>query len=137
MDALTIDSTRNSPKVILDPINQVFEITGESRPENVRLFYEPIIRWIDDYYHEISASILRGNQPMKKLTIDIKLGYFNSSSAKFIFDLLHKVHQFYDHGIDVKANWFYEDNDEDMKQAGIDLSEMLDFPFAYIPTKPK
>lgn len=137
IDALIIERTRNSPRIYFDPACNVFEIIGESRPENVRLFYEPIVRWLDDYAYEINAAMMRGLQPIKSFTIDIKLGYFNSSSAKFVFDMLHKIHLFYDLGIDVKANWYYEEGDEDMKQAGFDLSEMLDFPFIYISTPAK
>lgn len=131
MDTLKIDQTRNTPKIIFDPVNNKFEITGASRPENVRIFYEPVVIWLENYYTEILDSIAKGKPVIEKFIIDIKLGYFNSSSAKFIHDALHRIHQLYDHGIDVKAKWYYDEGDDDMRQAGQDLSEMLDFPFIY------
>lgn len=127
MNQLFIEQTKNSPRLLFDPIENKFEIMGESRPENVRSFYEPILHWVNDFHDFIAAS----KKIPSQLNIKIRLGYFNSSSAKFIFDLLHKFHQFESLGTKPTVLWLYEDGDDDMKQAGLDLSEMLDFPFQY------
>ena len=56
MRKLIIDQTENSPKVILDPDKKIFEISGESRPPDVPLFYDEILRWLDEYTLHLSKS---------------------------------------------------------------------------------
>ena len=53
MRKLIIDQTSNSPKVILDPENKIYEISGESRPPDVREFYDQILTWMDDFSLEL------------------------------------------------------------------------------------
>ena len=43
MEKLIIEATGNSPRIVLDPESRNFEFSGESRPENVRKFYLPIL----------------------------------------------------------------------------------------------
>jgi len=49
MRKLIIEKTASSPKVIFDPDNNKFEISGESRPSDVNSFYGEILRWLEDY----------------------------------------------------------------------------------------
>ncbi|MCB0395617.1 MAG: SiaC family regulatory phosphoprotein [Flavobacteriales bacterium] len=49
MEALRIPATESSPAITLDPEKGTYEIIGESRPEDVRKFYEPILEWLDKY----------------------------------------------------------------------------------------
>ena len=43
MRKLIIEPRSNSPKVILDPEKKIYLISGESRPPDVREFYEPVL----------------------------------------------------------------------------------------------
>lgn len=128
MNKIEIEQSKNSPYINFDPNSGTFTIIGESRPENVRLFYEPLLEWMHKYTDEIGSGV---SNATKELIMYIRLGYFNSSSAKYIFDLLHQYHQIEKHGIKTRLEWQYDEGDEDMKQAGLDLSEMLDFQFDY------
>ena len=82
MEALRIEATEFTPEVIMDPASNVFEITGESRPENAGKFYKEILDWLDNYYN------LRYWKDSKfsgvEAVFEFKLDYFNSTSAKFI-----------------------------------------------------
>ena len=49
MEALDIRATNDTPKVLLDPENDIFEISGRSLPEDVVSFYQPVIDWLEDY----------------------------------------------------------------------------------------
>ena len=49
MRKLIIDQTSCSPKVILDPEKKIYHISGESRPPDVREFYDQILSWLDDF----------------------------------------------------------------------------------------
>ncbi|UCG26855.1 MAG: SiaC family regulatory phosphoprotein, partial [Bacteroidales bacterium] len=56
MKKIIIDATTNSPKVVLDPEKNTFEISGESRPKDVPAFYKPILEWLDDFGMNLSRS---------------------------------------------------------------------------------
>ncbi|MCK4663606.1 MAG: DUF1987 domain-containing protein [Bacteroidales bacterium] len=128
MKVFISDPSGTTPKVLFDPTNNKFEISGYSRPEDVRAFYKPIISWLKDFGKEID-SVKGFNKPIE---FNFKLIYFNSSSAKFLLDILIEINNFHKKGVSVSINWYYDDGDDDMKEVGEDLSEMVDFPFKYI-----
>ncbi len=49
MEVIKIKGSDDTPNVILDAANGIFEISGRSLPEDVAAFYEPIIDWLDEY----------------------------------------------------------------------------------------
>ena len=55
MEVIKIKGTDDTPTVILDKENGIFEISGRSLPEDVTTFYEPILSWLDDYQEEANA----------------------------------------------------------------------------------
>jgi hypothetical protein len=60
------------------------------------------------------------------------LKYFNSSSAKFFFDFLVELKKLTLLRIPVNVEWYYEDSDPEMLEAGKDLSQLAEFDFTYI-----
>jgi hypothetical protein len=129
MESLIIEATKISPRISFDTKTKIFEIKGESRPENVRVFYDPILNWLNEYGTELLSSNHDSNVVHE---FNFKLEYFNSSSSKYIFDILKKVVEFHLNGIQVKVNWFFDEGDEDMQEAGDELSRMVKYPFNYI-----
>ncbi|MFK7952088.1 MAG: DUF1987 domain-containing protein, partial [Ekhidna sp.] len=67
------------------------------------------------------------------LTANFAFEYFNTSSSKCLFDLLKRLARYKTQGADVIINWFYEEEDEDMKEAGEDYEDILGVGFNYIP----
>jgi hypothetical protein len=130
MNKLMIEATEISPKILFDPASRVFEIFGESRPENVREFYEPILNWLDEYGKELFSQ--PQDPEAKPLTFNFKLEYFNSSSSKFILDILRKIIEYHSKGVNIVINWHFDEGDEDMQEAGEELSKMVNFPFNYL-----
>lgn len=128
MNGINISATAKSPKVILDVENNIFDIEGNSRPENVRDFYYPIIDTLKEYFESIKEKAYDGFS----IKFNFKLDYFNSSSAKFLADMLVIIKNNAEHGLDIKVNWYFEDGDDDMKEAGEDFSDMISYPFSYI-----
>ncbi len=85
---MNISATSHTPKVMLDKKNLIFEIEGESRPENVYDFYCPIITKLKNELESISRDLKQAGHSKTSFKADFKLSYFNSSSAKFISDIL-------------------------------------------------
>ena len=126
MENFFLEPTEITPKIFFDVKTRIFEISGESRPENVKEFFEPVLLWIDNYFIE--------NEKNSKIdyTFKISLEYFNSSSAKFLLTILKKIAIYYFSGFNIKVKWYFEKDDEDMKEAGEQMSDMTKMPFEFI-----
>ena len=130
MKKLIIEQSSNSPKVILDPENRKFEISGESRPENVNELYMPILEWFDKFDMELSTEEYLENKD--QLEFNFNFEYFNSISAKFILDIFKKIGKLRTKDDGILVKWHYEKEDEDMLEVGKEMSRLVRFPFDYI-----
>jgi hypothetical protein len=128
MRKLIIEQTANSPKVILDPDKNRFEISGESRPPDVTVFYKEILRWLDDY----TTHIVKSNEIRDHVEFNLDFEYFNSSSAKYILDFCKQIGSVHSKGKNLTVKWHYEDDDMDMLEAGREMSRMAKIPFEFI-----
>jgi hypothetical protein len=131
MESLIINETTSTPKVVFDLANSIFEIKGCSRPEDVRSFYMPLIDWLEKF-RNTSLDIEIEKHSNNPLVFKFQLDYFNSSSAKFILDILLLINQLHKKGLNLKIVWFYIHNDDDMLEVGKELSEVVDFQFDYM-----
>ena len=127
METLIINGTDDTPKVVLDQENKVFEISGRSLPEDVVSFFQPVINWLDE---------LEKN-PLDNFEFDIKLEYFNTASSKQILDIFLILDEIFLKGNSVKVNWYYSELDEDLGEAGEEYSELVEVPFELIAIQPE
>lgn len=121
MEALKIEATVDTPGIVFDPGNDLFEITGKSYPEDTKDFYQVVLDWMDAYM----AS------PNPKTNFVFKLKYFNSSSYKPIFDILTKLETIKNKSGSVKVEWYYKTGDSDMLEAGEEFADLFDLQFTY------
>ncbi len=122
MDLININGTDDTPCVILDKASGQFEISGRSLPEDVNMFYEKILDWIDDY----------AKDPNDRTEFNIKLEYFNTASSKIILDILLKFEEIIENGKEVLIKWHYHEDEEDMLEAGEEYADIVEIPFDYI-----
>ena len=134
MESLIIKETIVTPKIVFDFDNRDFELAGCSRPEDVRVFYAPIIKWLVDFKEFVNDDIRNGHK-QNPIVFKFRFDYFNSSSAKFILDILVLIDQIHGDGLNMQIDWFYDENDDDMKEVGEELSDVVDFPFKYVVIK--
>ncbi len=122
MGKIAIEGTPKTPTVNFDPETAVMELKGRSIPENSIEFYKPVVDALDEY-----------SQGPKEMTkVNIQLEYFNTSSSKCILDLFKKLEGIHVEGNQVVINWFYEEDDEDMLEAGEDYEAIIKIPFKMI-----
>jgi hypothetical protein len=122
MEKLKIESTEDSPQIILERESNIMEISGRSLPEDVNTFYEPMMSWIEEY----------AKDPLDVTVFSFKLTYFNTASSKIILDILTHFEEMIEEGHKVMVRWHYLEEDEDMLEAGEEYSEMVDVPFEMI-----
>jgi hypothetical protein len=132
MKKLYISPTPTTPEVSFSPEEDIFFIRGNSSPEDVRALYYPVIEWVSD----LTSEIINGNYLKYSkdypLVLIIDLEYFNSSSAKFLFDIFNELKQLKPSGIPVKIEWHHDKEDIDMRDAGSDISSLVGMEFQYI-----
>lgn len=132
MQKLYFLPTNNSPEICFSPEEKLFFMRGVSTPEDVREIYYPVIEWFRNYID----SLVRGNS--NEYTIDsplrfqVDLKYFNSSSAKFLFDIFLELKRLEVSGIPVTVEWIYDVEDPDLQEAGSDLASLVEMQFTYI-----
>ena len=134
MEPLIIEATDKTPGIILDPYNDLFEISGNSRPEDVRQFYYPVENWLVEFEKEVLNIKALKFDKKHPLNFNFKMNYFNSSSAKFLYDVMSKLVRFHEKGHIIRILWNFEEYDDDMKYAGEEMSELLEVPFQFIET---
>ena len=53
MKSLILEPTEFTPDLHFDPEQNVLNIAGFSRPENVIGFYKPVVKWVQDYIEDV------------------------------------------------------------------------------------
>lgn len=122
MKAYTVDATDFSPRVVLDPENNIFEISGISRPENASDFYEPIVQWLEEYIQN----------PNEMTEVKFNFDYFNTSSLKYFLMILSKFKEITETDSELKIDWYYDKEDESMLEAGKSLEELSELEFNFL-----
>ncbi len=124
MEALKIEPSPKTPKVVLDAQHNQFELSGRSIPEDSVGFYQPVFDWLNQY----------GQNPNLETHFKFELEYFNTSSSKNILEVLKKLDSIHQAGHTVKVLWYYEEEDEDMEETGEDYKALLSVPVELIMT---
>lgn len=122
MEALHINGTITTPEVDLNSDTGVMEIKGVSRPEDVLSFYRPVFDWIAEYV----------KKPAQKTLLNFRLKYHNSASAKIVCRIMNMFDQLSKDTGSVQINWYYNEADEDILEAGEDYKTLIDIPIEII-----
>ncbi len=122
MESISIPGTFKTPTINSDSEKGVIEIKGRSNPENSAQFYKPLLEWVEEY----------SSMPSSKTIVNIQLEHFNTSSSKCILDIFKKLEPIKKANMDITVNWFYEEDDEEMMEAGETYGTMTLIPFKLI-----
>ena len=118
---LKIKKTAKTPEVDFNPKEGCLAVSGISVPEDSLSFYLPLINWLKEYI----------NKPAVKTEFTFKLAYVNTSSLQALYDILFLLDEINTKSFEVIVNWYYLDEDIDMKEVGEDLEEALSISFNY------
>ena len=122
MEPLIIRKTEKTPGVILNKETGKFIISQTSWPENAKEFYEPIIKWLENYFQ---------NTPLDETVFQIRLTYMNTSSSKQIAQILSILKK-YSSQFNIKVQWYYEKGDIDMKNDALRFATLLNLEIEII-----
>jgi hypothetical protein len=111
-----------SVKVLTDEHRIV--ISGQSKLEDPAPFYEKLIVVMDDSINEFKTHA----------SIDFFLNYLNSSSSKWLFHILKGIQVKYQGKKIITINWYFDEDDDSMLEAGEVFQSLLSLPFNLIET---
>ena len=118
MDELILQKEPRTPSVRFNKDGEL-RIEGRSTPENTVEFYEPLIIWLKEFKKTKPTS----------LNLHISLEFFNTSSGKLLINMFKIIEKFKTESFEPSIFWYYDENDEDMFQAGQDFQSILKIPF--------
>lgn len=125
MDKLIIEAENLLPEINLDPQTGKLVFSGKSSPDDVHEFYTPVLNWLKEY----------ALNPAEKTVMEFYMYYFNTASAKMIFTVMKTLIPLSEVGKHVKIVWKYQEDDEDLLEAGKDYSLIVDVPFEFVAIK--
>lgn len=115
--------TEETPTIIFNPESRIFLFVATSWPENAKLFYDPVIEWLETFFSTDTSD--------KKISIRFKFTYFNTSSAKQIAKILTLLKKYYSTK-NIEIQWFHDADDFDMKREGMRFGKILGLNMSFI-----
>lgn len=119
---LTIKPTSNSPFIEFDPEIGSLTIIGQSHPEDPQEFYQDLVDVIEEYC----------NNPKLQTKVIVNLEYMNTGTSRVMYNVFRKLETIVDEKREVEVQWRYDDDDEDMQDAGVIFSELTKLKFKMI-----
>lgn len=118
----TIRPTSNTPFIEFDKDIGSLTIVGQSHPEDPQEFYQDLIEIIEDYCKE----------PKMQTKVIVDLEYMNTGTSRVIYNVFKKLESIADDKHQVEVHWRYEEDDDDMLDAGQIFSELTKLKFKMI-----
>ncbi|WP_309298748.1 DUF1987 domain-containing protein [Pseudomonas turukhanskensis] len=112
MENFYIEATATSPEVDFKFDSHQLTLRGESYPENAAAFYAPITQQLRAYLASLQST---------RVTVDIALAYFNSSSTKMLFSIFDALDESAKKGNAIRVNWYFDEEDETIFEFGEEL----------------
>ena len=113
MSDLNIAATDRTPEIQLSVEQGIFNMRGESFPEDVAAFYGQVILAIDS----LSSSMPR------PLAVNVAMVYINSSSIKAMFRIFEGLENIRKNGQSISITWHFQDDDDIMQELGEDVKD--------------
>lgn len=112
MTELQLESTSRTPAVTLDPAAGRLVIAGESYPEDITAFYAQLTGALATYFEGGAEA----------LATEIRLTYFNSSSARALMELLEQLDEAASGGTAVTIDWYCDPDDDITREFAEDIA---------------
>ncbi len=122
MNILNIKSTNTTPEINYNPKSGILEFSGKSLPTNSIEFYEPVFNWANSFFNSADVPT--------NFTLEFKIDYYNTSSSKQIAKFFRIIETSLASEI-VTINWFYDEEDIDMLDAGKRFDKLMKVSFEF------
>jgi len=114
----TTINTREFPGVKVKERLKKVEIAGFSRMVNPANYYDGLRKMLENNFYAFGRTLI----------IDFRLEYINTSSMKWLFQMITSFQATALSGL-VEINWYYEEDDEIILETGEILRSLVKIPF--------
>jgi hypothetical protein len=124
MEDIYVKESPTTPEVRFSAATGNLEIKGVSIPEDTEEFYKPLTEWIEAY--------IKTQRP-SQVIMAFKLIYVNTSTSAVLGKIIKLLEPPEGKKLPIKIQWYYEAEDEDMKDLGEDFHSFTKLPFELVP----
>jgi len=110
------EKTKTTPYVLIDDEKGYIKFEGESYLEDILGFFKEINEWLERYL----------SSDFEMLTFDCAIEYFNSSTAKLLFNMLRAMDKSAAAGKKVIVNWIVAKDDDMLLECGEDFKDEME-----------
>lgn len=119
MENIFINGTDRTPEVDFRFDEGLLKLSGRSITENPTKFYNKLAEYLEEYV----------NEAQQNTVFKVILEYFNTSTSKCLADLFKQLEKLYNSNKGVLVEWYYEEDDEEIKDSGKDYQDIFNLPF--------
>lgn len=118
-----IPATTTTPKITIDKNQNFFSFEGESFPEDVKAFFDPIMTPIEAHLRGLNDT---------QVKFEFFLTYFNSASTKVFFNLFNLLEEVSEFNL-INVDWKFHAEDDTAEEFGKEFQEdLLNVNFNFI-----
>ena len=111
---LSLEATSRTPAITLSEGMLIIE--GESYPEDVKGFYASVQQALAERLEALTTAF----------KVEIKLIYFNSSTARLLMQILAQLETYAKTGKAITLHWYCDPDDDITREFAEDISEDLE-----------
>ena len=123
MENLIFKGNNTKPDINFSAESGILIIKGRSILEFAENIFEPMNKWVEEYSKSVNN---------KKITIEIALEYFNSSTAKALTRFFILTKELLSNN-NLEVNYYYDD--ESILDYGHDFAEVTGMGFNFVEKK--
>lgn len=97
----------------------LMRFSGNSYPENAVDFFQPLLQWVQDYVRF----------PHKQTLVEFRVNYFNTSSSKYLFQILEILSGLSAKGHTVEVVWVSTDENQEMLETWREIVGELELEY--------
>lgn len=117
---LIIEASRTSFGIDFLYSSGIMRFSGDSYPENAGDFFQPLLHWVKDFVRV----------PRNMTQVEFRVKYFNTSTSKYLFQIMEMLHDYQAKGNTVKVFWIIQGEDDDMLDTWRELMNELEMEYA-------
>ncbi|MES2678663.1 MAG: DUF1987 domain-containing protein [Bacteroidota bacterium] len=121
---IKIPATEGTPSIVLNAAEKRIQIEGVSMCLQPQNFFSPVFYWLEK---------MKESGP-PELTIHINLAFFNTYTSKVILNIFQKMQEFETYGCETKYYWYFEEGDDELKEAGEHYASIINREFVFVAT---
>lgn len=114
MTSLIMSSTFYTPQVAFHPEGN-FTISGKAMTTKACVLFKPILNWLEQYK----------KNPAQDTVLNLDFEILHVDCLVKLMDIFRLLESMIKKGHQVEVNWYYEKEDEDMKEIADMVSEIL------------